>query len=176
MQKLDFNILLIGFMGSGKSTIAKALSQKYGLTEIDMDSYIEKKEQRTIKDMFEKEGEEYFRNKETEAVYDMADKKNMIISCGGGTVLREENVKAMKKQGKIVLLTATPQTILMRVKSSTERPILNGNMNIEFIENLMKKRADKYESAADITVKTDDKSVDEICEEILKSLKVCEGC
>lgn len=170
MKTVDYNVLLIGFMGSGKSTVSAGLSKLLHMEEIDMDQYIEEKEGRTIKEMFEKDGEEYFRNRETEAVYDFKTKKGAIISCGGGAVLRQENVDAMKEQGKIVLLTATPETTFERVKSSTVRPILNGNMNVGFIEQLMQKRADKYKAAADITIATDDKDVIEICNEIIALL------
>ena len=84
--------------------------------------------------------------------------------------MRDENAKVMKESGKIVLLTASPQTIYNRVKNSTDRPILNGNMNIEYIEGLMNKRKDRYFSVADIVIETDNKDVNEICEEIIKKL------
>lgn len=170
MKTVDYNVLLIGFMGSGKSTVSSQLSKMLDMEEIDMDQYIEEKEGRTIKDMFEKDGEDYFRTRETGAVYDLKNKKGVIISCGGGAVLRQENVDAMKEQGKIVLLSATPETTLERVKNSTARPILNGNMNVEFIEQLMQKRADIYKAAADITITTDNKDVIEICNEIIALL------
>lgn len=170
MKTVDYNVLLIGFMGSGKSTVSSKLSELLNMEEIDMDQYIEEKEGRTIKEMFEKDGEEYFRNCETQAVNDFKSKKSVIVSCGGGAVLRQENVEAMKEQGKIVLLTASPETTLDRVKDTTARPILNGNMNVEFIQQLMEKRADKYKNAADITITTDDKDIDEICNEIIALL------
>ena len=100
----------------------------------------------------------------------MKKKNNKIISCGGGIVLRDENIDLMKKQGKIVLLTASPQTIYERVKSSTERPILNNNMNVEFISSLMKKREEKYLKTADIIINTDDKNIKEVSDEIIKNL------
>ena len=87
-----------------------------------------------------------------------------------GIVLRDENIDLMKKQGKIVLLTASPQTIYERVKSSTERPILNNNMNVEFISSLMKKREEKYLKTADIIINTDDKNIKEVSDEIIKNL------
>lgn len=171
MDKFGFNILLIGFMGSGKSTVSAELSRMLNMEEIDMDKYIEEKEGRTITSMFEKEGEEYFRNIETKTVIELKEKKDVIISCGGGVVLRKENVEEMKNQGKIVLLTATPETTFARVKNSKSRPILNDNMNVEFITELMKKRADKYKTAADIIIETDGKSVSEICKELIEKVK-----
>ena len=81
--------------------------------------------------------------------------------------MKEENVRLMKESGKIVLLTAEPGTIYERVKDSTERPVLNGNMNVGYIEELMEKRRPKYEAAADVTIATDGKTSEEICEEIL---------
>ena len=81
--------------------------------------------------------------------------------------MKEENVRLMKESGKIVLLTAEPETIYERVKDSTERPVLNGNMNVGYIEELMEKRRPKYEAAADVTIATDGKTSEEICEEIL---------
>lgn len=170
MKKLDYNIMLIGFMGSGKSAVSNELKKKLNIEEIDMDKYIEDKEGRTINDMFEKDGEEYFRDRETEAIEDFIGKSGIVVSCGGGAVLRDRNVEIMKQQGKIILLTATPQTIYERVKYSTHRPILNGNMNVEFIEELMKKRADIYKEAADIEIVTDNKTIEAVCHEIISRL------
>lgn len=164
------NIMLIGFMGAGKTTVSRELSKMTGRSEIDMDAYIVDREGMAIKDIFDKYGEEYFRKKETESLLEIMEKDELIVSCGGGVVVKDENVKHMKNGGVIVLLTATPQTILERVKNSTDRPILNGNMNIEFITELMNKRKDRYFSVADVVVETDDKSVFDICTEIMDKI------
>ena len=163
-------IMLIGFMGAGKTTVSRELSKMTGRKELDMDAYIVDREGMTIKDMFDRFGEEYFRQKETESLIEIMDMDDLIVSCGGGVVVKDENVDHMKNGGVIVLLTATPQTTLDRVKNSTDRPILNGNMNIEFITELMNKRKDRYLSVADIIVETDDKSVFDICTEIMDKI------
>lgn len=162
--------MLIGFMGAGKTTVSRELSKMTGRKELDMDAYIVDREGMTIKDMFDRFGEEYFRQKETESLIEIMDMDDLIVSCGGGVVVKDENVDHMKNGGVIVLLTATPQTTLDRVKNSTDRPILNGNMNIEFITELMNKRKDRYLSVADIIVETDDKSVFDICTEIMDKI------
>lgn len=167
---MDKNILLIGFMGAGKTTVSKMLSKMTDMKEIDMDAYIVKKEGMDITEIFDKFGEEYFRKKETECLIEIMNESNCIVSCGGGVVVKDENVEHMKKGGKIVLLTATPETTLERVKNSTGRPILNGNMNVEFIAKLMEKRKNRYLAVADIIVETDNKSVKDICNEILEKL------
>lgn len=94
----------------------------------------------------------------------------MVVSCGGGVPLREKNVELMKNSGYVVWLTATPEAIYERVKDSTERPLLNGNMNVLFIQNLMESRREKYERAADIVIDTTGKEIEEICEELLQKL------
>ncbi len=167
---MDKNILLIGFMGAGKTTVSKELSKMTDMKEIDMDAYIVKKEGMDITEIFDKFGEEYFRKKETECLIEIMKENNCIVSCGGGVVVKDENVEHMKNGGKIVLLTATPETTLERVKNSTDRPILNGNMNVEFIAKLMEKRKERYLAVADIIVETDNKDVKEICKEILERL------
>lgn len=170
----DYNIVLIGFMGAGKSTISERLSALYQMEVVEMDQLIAQREGMSIPEIFEKNGEEYFRNLETNLLIEMQDKKNVIISCGGGVAMRECNVIEMKKNGKVVLLTATPETILERVKENDDRPLLRGNKNVEYISQLMEVRRPKYEAAADLMVWTDHKSVDAICEEIVKKLREME--
>lgn len=170
MSRIDFNIMLIGFMGTGKSTIADKLKEKLQVEQIEMDALIAKEAGMSISEIFETYGEDHFRDLETAMLRKFQEKKPVVVSCGGGVVLREENIEIMKGQGSIVLLTASPQTIYERVKNSTDRPVLNGNMNVEYISSLMEKRRARYEAAADITVATDKKTVEEICQEILKAV------
>lgn len=165
------NIFLIGFMGTGKSTIARELKKMLHTECMEMDDMIVESQGMSIPDIFEKYGEDYFRDVESKLLIDLKKKENVIVSCGGGVVVRPENINHMKESGKIILLSATPQTVYERVKNNTNRPILNGNMNVEYIEGLMEKRREKYQEAADITVITDDKNVAEICREIIKSLE-----
>ena len=166
----DYNIVLIGFMGAGKSTISDYLSTMFAMEVVEMDQLIAEREGMSISDIFETYGEEYFRNMETNLLIEMQEKKNVIISCGGGVAMRERNVAEMKKNGRVVLLTAHPQTILDRVKDSDDRPLLNGHKNVEYIEQLMEARREKYEAAADIVVDTDNKTVLQICEDLIQKL------
>lgn len=166
----DYNIFLIGFMGAGKSTIALALKEKLEMNRVEMDQLIVEKQGMSISEIFDEYGETYFRNLESNTLIELQKKKQTIVSCGGGIVMREDNKDNMRKNGRVVLLTAEPQTVLDRVKDSNERPILNNHMNVEFISQLMEKRREKYQAAADITVATDGKTVTEICEEIIARL------
>lgn len=166
----DKNIMLIGFMGSGKSTIAACLQEKYGRKVIEMDALIVEKEGMNINDIFAKYGEQYFRDCESRLIKKLQKETGLAVSCGGGVVLREENVLNMKKNGCIVLLNAAPETIYERVKDSSERPLLNGNMNVEYIAGLMEKRREKYEKAADIIIKTDHREAEDICGEIMRKV------
>lgn len=168
MAGLKEHIFLIGFMGCGKSTNAACLAEMTGAEQVEMDREIVENEQMEIAEIFKEKGEPYFRALETDLIRSFADREPAIVSCGGGAVLKDENVRLMKTCGKIVLLTAAPETIYKRVKDSTERPVLNGNMNLSYIEELMEKRRPKYEAAADVTVATDGKTAEEICTEILK--------
>lgn len=161
------NIFLIGFMGCGKSTMARLLANELSMELVEMDETIEKEENRTINEIFATDGEQYFRDLESELVVRIADKGGMIVSCGGGAILREENVANMKKNGTIVYLSATPETIYERVRHSTNRPLLNGNMNVEYISELMLKRVDKYQNAADIILCVDGKTKDEVLRNLI---------
>ena len=160
----DYNIFLIGFMGAGE------LKDKLEMDRVEMDQMIVEKQGMSISEIFDEYGEAYFRNLESNTLIELQKRKQTIVSCGGGVVMREENTDHMKKNGRVVLLTAKPETIYERVKDSDERPILNNNMNVEFISGLMDKRKDRYEAVADITVATDGKNVTQICEEIISKL------
>ena len=164
--------MLIGFMGTGKSTIAAKLKEALKVEQIEMDALIAEEAGMSIPDIFEKFGESHFRDLETEMLRKFKEKKPVVVSCGGGAVLRDENIEIMKGQGKIILLTATPETIYERVKDSNDRPVLNGNMNVAYISELMEKRRARYEMAADIVITTDGKDADEICNEILEAVNV----
>ena len=164
------NIFLIGFMGVGKSTVSDYLSKILASPQVEMDQVIVNKEHMSINKIFEEYGEEYFRNCETNLLIELQKKNNQIVSCGGGVAMREINVREMKKNGRVVLLTASPETILERVKDSDERPLLRGRKNTEYISELMEIRRPKYRAAADIIVDTDHKNVEEIAEEIVGKL------
>ncbi|MFQ9515073.1 MAG: type I 3-dehydroquinate dehydratase [Eubacterium sp.] len=169
--EMNSNIALIGFMGTGKTTISKALSRITGFDEIDVDQYIVDKEGMEISDIFEQNGEQYFRELETRALKEIQNGKGQIISCGGGAVLRDENVEILKKGGVIVLLTATPETIFERVKDHTHRPILNNDMSLEHVKQLMSSREPRYQSVADIKVNVDSNDRVQTCYDMLKQLK-----
>lgn len=166
----DCRVYLIGFMGAGKSTVARLLTQKLDMPLVEMDERIVQEQGMSINEIFDVYGEERFREIESRLVSTLGQEPASIVSCGGGVVIRAENVTTMKKNGVIVFLSATPQTIYERVKNSKERPILNGNMNVEFIAGLMEKRRSLYEQAADIIIATDDKTKDEIADEIVTCL------
>lgn len=160
------NILLIGFMGTGKSTVSSRLKQMLDMKEIDTDALIEEREGMSISDIFSQKGEEAFRRMETELLRELKHSENLIISCGGGMALRDENAAMMKAVGTVIWLTARPETILKRVRHDDSRPLLRGHKNVEFIKDLLEQRSPKYAAAADMVVSTDDRSVQSICEEI----------
>lgn len=170
----DYNIVLIGFMGAGKTTVSDYLSTMFDMDIIEMDQEITDREEMSIPDIFATYGEEYFRDLETSLLVELQDRKNVIISCGGGTALRENNVAEMKKNGRVVLLTASPETIYERVKDSDDRPVLKGRKNVDGIAELMEQRREKYEAAADIVVQTDQKTVLQVCEELVQRLSEME--
>ena len=167
----NYNIVLIGFMGAGKSTISEFLKTAFAMDVIEMDQIIAEREGMSISDIFEVYGEQYFRDLETNLLIEMQSRTNVVISCGGGTPMRECNVVEMKKNGRVVLLTAKPETILDRVKDNHDRPLIENNKTVPFITDLMEKRRAKYEAAADIIIETDGKSELEICEELVHRLR-----
>lgn len=169
-QSFDYNIFLIGFMGSGKSTVSDYMHRTCGMPVIEMDQIIAEREGMSISDIFATHGEEYFRNLETQLLVELQAQSNVVVSCGGGTPMRACNVEEMKKHGQIVLLTASPETIYERVKDNHDRPLLENHKSVSYISELMEQRREKYEAAADLIIQTDARSTQEICEEILRKL------
>ena len=167
----NYNIVLIGFMGAGKSTISDFLKNVFAMDVVEMDQIIAQRQGMSISDIFETYGEQYFRDLETNLLIEMQSRSNVVISCGGGTPMRECNVVEMKKNGRVVLLTAKPETILDRVKNNHDRPLIENNKTVSFIADLMEKRRAKYEAAADIIIETDGKNELEICEELVHRLR-----
>lgn len=168
--ELEKNIVLIGFMGVGKTTIYEELLGM-GLTGVDTDSLIEEMAQMSVSDIFAQYGEEHFRDLETQAVRKASEMAGGVISCGGGAVLRPENVECLQRTGKVVLLTATPETLLERLREDDTRPKLRGHKTVEGITQLMEERRAVYEKAAQITIATDGKTPAQICQEILAAME-----
>ena len=161
-------LYLIGFMGSGKSTVSRHMSRALDVPKIEMDEVLAERAGKPITRIFAEDGEEAFRQMETALLREIGAGEPALVSCGGGVVLRPENVEIMKTTGTILMLSATPQTIFQRVRHSTKRPILNGNMNVEFIAELMTKRDPAYRAAADVTVSIDGKTSDIVAKELVE--------
>ncbi|MDD6810807.1 MAG: shikimate kinase [Lachnospiraceae bacterium] len=162
------NIILIGFMGCGKSTVGIKLSYRMRRSMLDTDKLIEKEEGRTISEIFATDGEVYFRDLETKCLKNLIQtEKNRIISVGGGLPIRKENHILLKQLGTVVYLRASAETIYERVKNDTTRPLLQGENPKEKIENLMEQRLVIYEQAADVIIDVDGKDFDTILDEII---------
>lgn len=167
------NIVLIGFMGSGKTVVAKALSKKLKMKIKDTDKLIEKTTKLKIKEIFAKYGEEYFRKIEKKVIKNVAKKKNIIISTGGGIVKNELNIKNLKRNGIIVYLKNSFLTSVKRLKNKKDRPLFD-HKNLKNTKKLFILRQKLYEKAADIIIKTDNKSIKEVANEIIEKIKILE--
>jgi len=162
-------VVLIGFMGTGKTVVGKALAKELGWRFLDTDVIIEKKEGRRVSTIFKREGEAYFRDVETRVIKDVSRLKNAVISAGGGAVLRDENVKYLKKNGVIVCLDASPRVILSRLKGDRSRPLLGKRHRLKNVRRLLRLRKPYYQ-VADYTVSTDSLMVPLIVGKILNRL------
>ncbi len=168
---LEHNMIyLVGFMGVGKSTVSKALSELLQIEELDTDKKIEEEKGMSINQIFRAYGEQYFRDLETRLLKKISEGEALLVSCGGGLSIREENQRLMKKSGKVVWLTAEPETVLERVKNGKDRPLLKDHMEVDYIAKMMEERKARYEKVADFSVKTDGKSAEEIASEIVALL------
>lgn len=165
------NIILTGFMGTGKTAVGREIARILQMNLIDIDTEIEKSERMTINSIFEQFGEARFREIETEMIKKKSKKKNVVISTGGGAVLKQENMDMLRKNGVIVCLRAAPETILRRTGNSKERPLLNVEDPLRKIHDLLNYRNPFYEKA-DFTVDTEDRTPLQIAEEIIDRVKM----
>lgn len=163
------NIILCGFMGCGKSTIGNLLSKKTGMSFIDLDKYIEKKENKTVAEIFAASGEDYFRQLERDASKELSQKKSLVIATGGGTLTFQENVDAFKTSGKIVLLDVPVEVVSERLQGDTTRPLLNRPDKEKAMRELYEKRMPLYQNAADVVVNAANSPL-QVCMEIISNL------
>lgn len=159
-------IVLIGMMGSGKTTIGKLLGEKLTLRSIDIDVIIEQNEKKTVSEIFQNEGEKYFRNIERETIKKNFTNKDLIISLGGGAFEDQLTQELLLKNSTVIYLKTSPNVILERIKNNTNRPLLKNQMTVEKIQSIILQRQKNYE-LANITILTDNKNTDRIVEEIL---------
>ena len=155
-------IVLIGM----KTTIGKLLGEKLTLRSIDIDVIIEQNEKRTISEIFQNEGEKYFRNIERETIKKNFTNKDLIISLGGGAFEDQLTQELLLKNSTVIYLKTSPNVILERIKNNTNRPLLKNQMTVEKIQSIILQRQKNYE-LANITILTDNKNTDKIVEEIL---------
>ena len=167
---MSANIVLVGFMGTGKSTVGRVIAQKLGFHFIDTDDVIEQTSKAKISDIFAEHGEVYFRDLESQAVKSVALMKNQVVATGGGVVLRSSNIDLLRTGGPIFCLNATPKAIWDRVRSSQSRPLLRGPDPLKKIETLLDKRAPYY-ALADHQIETTGVSVDRVADEIISYIE-----
>ena len=164
------NIVLVGFMGTGKTAVSRALAKKLGMKYVSTDDLIEKKEKTGIKEIFAAKGETYFRKVEKKAIKEVSLMRNVVIDAGGGAVLDPENIEDLKKHASLVCLWAEAETILERTKKYTHRPLLNVSDPLAKIKELIDYRKQFYERA-DYHVHTSRMTVDRVVSEIEGVLK-----
>ena len=159
------NIYLVGFMGTGKTAAGKILAHKLGKEFIEMDAVVEEREGKTIIDIFADEGEAYFRALEKELLTELSHKSDLVISCGGGLICNEDNLRMLKETGTVVNLAAAPRTIYERIKDATHRPLINVKDPLKRIEMLLDQRQPYYLQAHHV-IDTNALSAREVAERV----------
>ena len=166
------SIALIGFMGTGKTVVGKALAEKLGKEFIELDALIERQAGKTIPEIFQQDGEIAFRELEIEAAREVSQRKNVIIACGGGIVLNKINIDRLKQESVIVYLTASPEVILRRTSSDrNERPLLEATDKASEVRRLLQFREPFYERAAGITIDTSKLDINSVVARIIEKVK-----
>lgn len=166
------NIILSGFMGSGKTTLAKLLAEKLDMKYVDIDEYIQEKSSLKISQIFDLYGEGKFRELETEAAKEIGQKDNYIIATGGGTLLNSENVNSLKSNGTIVFLDVTVDTVLRRLSNDTSRPLLNSSNKENAVSVLLQGRLPIYKASADISFDANSDDTEKKANDLIKLLNI----
>jgi shikimate kinase len=162
------NIVLIGYRGTGKSTVGRLLASRLGRQLVSTDAEIVKRAQRTVPEIIAQEGWEYFRDLESDICRELADRDQLVIDTGGGTILRTQNIESLKKNGTVFWLTASVETIAKRIGSDNQRPSLTGTKSfVDEIQDVLQERMPKYQTAADHVIATDHRSINQLVETVL---------
>jgi shikimate kinase len=161
------NIYLVGFMGTGKSSVGRELAKREKWEFIDLDELIEKREKRSIAEIFAKQKEPYFRQLEKQILKETSGRNNCVVACGGGIVMDKDNIDLMKKTGIMVCLAASPEVILKRTSQARHRPLLEVENHKERIKLLLNARAPYY-ALADSTIDTSRISVGGVTDKIIQ--------
>ena len=164
------NIVLVGFMGTGKTSVGKVLGKKLGREVVDIDHWIESSRGKTIREIFETVGEAHFRLMENEAIGQITGQRGIVITAGGGAVLDAQNIAAFKKTGWLVTLWAAPETIEQRVRHSRNRPLLKNGNRLDEIKKILAERKSFYEKG-DFHFHTDGLTPAQVAKNILEALK-----
>jgi len=168
-MKQGRSLVLIGFMGSGKTSVGVKLSYRMRMSVEDTDKLIERREGRSISEIFSDDGEEYFRQLETELLSELVEKGGCkIYSVGGGTPVKAENRRLLRRLGEVVYLKVSPETVYERLKNDTSRPLLQCADPLGKIRGLMEERREAYESCADMIIEADNASMDSIAADIVE--------
>lgn len=162
------NIVLIGYRGTGKSTVGRLLAARLGREFVSTDAEIVKRTNRTIPEIVAQEGWEYFRNLESDICRELADRDKLVIDTGGGAILRTQNVEALKEKGIIFWLTASVETITKRIGGGNQRPSLTGTKSfVDEIQEVLRERTPNYQATADHTIATDNRSINQLVDTLL---------
>lgn len=165
------NIYLVGFMGTGKSTIGRELAKVTGRAFIDMDHEIEKRLDMTVNKIFETFGEDFFRNKEKELAFELIEKSNYVVSTGGGTIMNEEIYDAFRRSGLMICLTTDKNELLERLARTSKRPQLQSDSLENKVEELLRERSIVFDSVP-IKVNTSNRTPMEIVGKLVKLFKI----
>ena len=162
------NIVLIGYRGTGKSTVGKLLAARLGRELVSTDAEIVKRAEHPIPEIVAQQGWDYFRDLESDICKELASRDQLVIDTGGGAILRAQNVEVLKKEGTLFWLTASVETIAKRIGGDNQRPSLTGTKSfIDEIQDVLRERTPKYRAAADHIIMTDNRSIDQLVETLL---------
>lgn len=167
-MELTRPVFFVGFMGAGKTSVARRLARICSVASVDMDTYLERREDRRVKDIFAEDGEDAFRAIETDVLAELAAKDPLLVSCGGGVILREENRAILREGGFVVYLRVTADEAASRISDTSSRPLFQ---DLAAARARCEERLPLYEAVADVTVDTAGKGVAAIAREVQRLLE-----